>query len=110
MNASSASGLWPTFTVRMGIRPLVGGEAPTELAGADRADDGVAVAPGGLRHLDRVEGDAAGADSPDALHGLLDREMVASRMVQDVERLAIADDLADVLIEPGPVQLDAVEQ
>src|SRR6266850_172894 len=146
MNASSASGLWPIFTVRMGIRPLVGGEPPTELAGADRADDGVAVAPGvdldprlaevdgavgvvgrdlhegdrgrlvewiapaGLRHLDRVEGDAAGADSPDALHGLLDREMVASRMVQDVERLAIADDLADVLIEPGPVQLDAVEQ
>jgi hypothetical protein len=31
-------------------------------------------------------------------------------MVQDVERLAIADDLADVLIETRPVQLDAVEQ
>src|SRR6266850_42549 len=110
MNASSASGLWPIFTVRMGIRPLVGGEPPTELAGGDRGRLVEWIAPAGLRHLDRVEGDAAGADSADALHGLLDREMVASRMVQDVERLAIADDLADVLIEPGPVQLDAVEQ
>src|SRR5258705_69275 len=102
----------------MGIRPLVGGEPPTELAGADRADDGVAVAPGvdldprlaevdgavgvvgrdlhegdrgrlvewiapaGLRHLDRVEGDAARADSADALPGLLHRRMGTSRMVQ----------------------------
>src|SRR5262245_44935843 len=146
MNASSASGLWPIFTVRMGVRSLVGGEAPPELAGADRADDRVAVAagvdldprlaevdgavrvvgrdlhegdgrgfvqwiaPARLGHLDRVEGDAAGADAPDALQRLLDREVVAGRMVQDVERLAIADDLADVLIEPRPVQLDAMEQ
>src|SRR5580765_1330250 len=131
MNASSASGLWPIFTVRMEVRSLVGGslvgrEAPTELSGADRADDGVAVAPGvdldprlaemnravrvvgrdlherdrrglvqriapaRLGHLDRVEGDAAGADAPDALQRLLDREVVAGWMIEDVERLAIA--------------------
>src|SRR6185503_14319023 len=151
MNASSASGLWPIFTVRMGVRSLfggslVGGEAPPELAGADRPDDGVAVTPGidldprlaevnramcvvgrdlherdrgglvqriasaRLGHLDRVEGDAAGADAPDALQRLLDREVVAGWMIEDVERLAVTDDLADVLIEPRPVQLDAVEQ
>src|SRR4029450_11943557 len=120
MNASSASGLCPIFTVRMGIRSLVGGEAPPELAGADRAYDGRAVAlgvdldprlaevdgavrvvgrdlrerdrgrfgqrigPGRFGHLDRVEGDAAGADAPDTLQRLLDREIVAGRMVQDV--------------------------
>src|SRR4029453_1109781 len=130
----------------MGIRSLVGGEAPPELAGADRADDGVAVAlgvdldprlaevdgavrvvgrdlrerdrggfvqriaPARFGDLDRVEGDAAGADAPDALQRLLDREVIAGWMIEDVERLAIADDLADVLIEPRPVQLDAVEQ
>src|SRR5512138_3403121 len=104
MNASSASGLSPIFTVRMGVRSLVSGwlvrgEAPAELPGADRADDGVAVAPrvhldprlaevdravrivgrdlhegdrgglveriapAGLGHFDRVEGDAAGPDA-----------------------------------------------
>jgi hypothetical protein len=31
-------------------------------------------------------------------------------MVQDVERLALPRNSADVLIEPRPVQLDAVEQ
>src|SRR5262245_10912899 len=146
MNASSASGLWPIVTVRMGVRSLVGGETASELTGADGADDGVAVAPGvdldprlaevdgavrvvgrdlherdrrrlveritptRFGHLDRVEGDAAGADAPDALQRLLDRKAVAGRMAQDIERLPIADDLADVLIEPRPVQLDAMEQ
>src|SRR2546427_6566659 len=128
MNASSASGLWPIFTVRTGVRPLVGGEAPTELAGADRADDGVPVAPGvdldprlaevdgavgvvgrdlhegdrgrlvewiapaGLRHLDRVEGDAAGPDLPDALHLLPDPELAAVRVDLLLDRSATAAD------------------
>src|SRR5882724_4371013 len=61
-------------------------------------------------HLDRVQGDATGADPPDALERLGDGQLVARRMVQDVERLALADDLADVLIEPRPVELDAVKQ
>src|SRR4029453_7648032 len=95
------------------------GEAPPELAGADRADDGVAVAlgvdldprlaevngavgvvgcdlcggdrggfvqriaPARFGDLDRVEGDAAGADAPDALQRLLDREVIAGWMIED---------------------------
>ena len=45
-----------------------------------------------------------------AVDGLVDRELVARWMVQDVEDLAVADHLADVLPEPRVVELDAAEE
>ena len=70
----------------------------------------------GVGDLDGVEREAVAPDPTRALDRAGDREPVARRVVQDVERLAVAQHLADMLLVhlaadvDGPVQLDAVEE
>src|SRR5881409_3332314 len=64
----------------------------------------------GVGHLQGVENEAVALDRSRALDRLRDRELVARRVVEDVEHLAVAQHAADVLLEPRVVELDPVEE
>src|SRR5215510_3087886 len=101
MKASSGSGLWPIRTTRMAAP--TSGDHRAAVAGADGADDGVAVQPG--LHLDPGAAEVRGAmgvvggdlDERDLL-GVVDRPVEASvRHLHRVEGQARRPDDPDAL-------------
>ena len=75
----------------------------------DGADVVLRLIDAGVGHLHRLDGPARGPDRRDAVEDVVHTEPVARRVVQHEERLAVADDLADVLRQRPVVELDAGE-